>query len=164
MFEDSWQWLAYQAAAEKMEGWGSYASITKRRERIGRSLSPVPRLGDTSPIPAQPVQARGARRSRRLHWSAEFQLAFAPWLRGTSDADLSPVLGYSREQARRHIERQFTGKMSWENYGPVWVVDHIIPKIRFDRDEIQAAYALTNLRPLCRYENRRKGARRTHLV
>ncbi len=83
------------------------------------------------------------------------------------------VLEYSRDALRAHLERQLPSGMTWSMYAGfhpyrtkrrVWVVDHIIPKRLFKASEVKDAYALTNLRPLCINENRRKGGAREHLL
>ena len=73
--------------------------------------------------------------------------------------------GYSPQELRAHLERQFTPAITWENYGTVWEVDHIVP-IRCFRlpEETLACWALTNLRPLRKSENRCKQGRRFHLL
>ncbi len=79
------------------------------------------------------------------------------------------VVGYTVEDLRTHLERQFIRHMSWDNYGIVWHVDHIVPLASFnftstDDPEFMAAWALTNLRPLWKRANMRKGGRRRHLI
>lgn len=63
--------------------------------------------------------------------------------------------------------------MNWQNYAGycrwrapqrLWVVDHIIPKVRFEFKDVKIAYALTNLRPLWIEENIKKAALRFHLL
>lgn len=70
-------------------------------------------------------------------------------------------LGASIEVVRAHIERMFTPKMTWENWGTTWELDHIRPIASFnmmDREKfLQAAHYL-NLRPLLKAQNRRKKA------
>jgi hypothetical protein len=69
------------------------------------------------------------------------------------------ALPYSAEELRRHLESMFTQAMSWENYGKVWEVDHIVPVTEFNLtrvDEARACFALANLRPLPVAENRRR--------
>lgn len=79
-------------------------------------------------------------------------------------------LSYSRDDLRCHIERQFTKGMSWSNRGfksrlkPVWHIDHIRPKSSFAVDDLAAAYALSNLRPLWSKDNLEKGTRRLLLA
>jgi len=72
-------------------------------------------------------------------------------------------LGYSREQLVKHLEKQFTDGMSWENYGQ-WHVDHIIPLKAFnfqtvDDVDFKRAWALSNLQPMWGRENQSKGAK-----
>ena len=73
-------------------------------------------------------------------------------------------LGYSPEQLAEHIEKQFTEKMSWENYGTYWQVDHIIPQCALQYDTVEhpnfkKCWALENLQPLPRAQNASKGSR-----
>jgi len=78
------------------------------------------------------------------------------------------LVGYTLSQLMRHIERQFTQGMSWDNYGE-WQVDHIIAASSFkyataEDSEFKACWALTNLRPLWAPDNIRKGDKRIFLI
>ena len=78
------------------------------------------------------------------------------------------MVPYSLEELMQHLERQFVPGMSWHNRNK-WDVDHIVPLSSFnftspDCPEFQAAWALTNLRPLWAKDNMRKSAKRTHLL
>ena len=72
-------------------------------------------------------------------------------------------LGCSPQELREHIEKQFRDGMTWENHGPVWHVDHIIPvawwDYKNDPDAIFKASHYSNLQPLFAKENCIKGAR-----
>lgn len=60
-----------------------------------------------------------------------------------------------------YLESEFTEGMSWDNHGE-WEIDHIRPCASFDlTDESQqrACFHWSNLQPLWREANRRKGAR-----
>ncbi len=77
------------------------------------------------------------------------------------------IVGYTLANLVRHLERQFAPEMSWENYGRVWHVDHIVPLacfVEYTDETVRAAWALSNLRPLPRLENIRKGAKRLYLL
>ena len=81
----------------------------------------------------------------------------------------SKLVPYTLEDLTHHLERQFKRGMSWENYGKVWHIDHIVPLTAFafadsDDPEFQACWALSNLRPLARAANARKGGKRLYLV
>jgi excisionase family DNA binding protein len=68
-------------------------------------------------------------------------------------------VGCSREQLIEHISNQFTDGMSWDNYGE-WNIDHIIPCARFDLsrpDHQKMCFHYTNLQPLWKRDNSRKG-------
>lgn len=74
------------------------------------------------------------------------------------------ALGYLWSELAEHLESQFTGAMSWENWGEVWELDHIKPLVLFkyetiECEEFKECWGLANLRPLLREENQRKGCR-----
>lgn len=63
----------------------------------------------------------------------------------------SDLVGCTKEHLISHIESKFTPKMSWDNYGTYWHIDHIIPISSFDlsdQDQRKAANHWTNLQPL----------------
>lgn len=106
--------------------------------------------------------------SHRLYASigTQLRLALAAGKRGRKWESL---VGYTRDELARHLERQFVGWMSWANYGLAWHIDHIVPQLAFELDTVdleavRACWALSNLRPLPSSENVSKGARRTHLI
>jgi|SRR6478752_3415134 len=78
------------------------------------------------------------------------------------------LLGYTTEELRDHLARQFLRGMTWENYGE-WHVDHILPVSSFtfetaDDPEFKACWALTNLRPMWAADNIRKSDKRLFLI
>lgn len=76
--------------------------------------------------------------------------------------------GYSTADLKRHLERQFTKGMTWQAFCEGRIhIDHIVPLSSFDLsnpDELKAAWALTNLRPLWGKDNLCKAASRVHLI
>lgn len=69
------------------------------------------------------------------------------------------LLGCSIDHLRIHLESQFCPGMTWENYGPVWHVDHKLPCASFDlTDPVQQAtcFHYSNLQPLFAADNIRK--------
>lgn len=122
----------------------------------------------------KPVKALAAPillpRKRKKHWAGPFQVKFAHWLKG--DGERPCDLGYTRRELIRHLQRQFSKGMTWENYAgnrpfkshDVWVVDHIVPKRLYSEQDAVHAYALSNLRPLWIADNMSKGVVREHLL
>lgn len=84
-------------------------------------------------------------------------------LKGHSkSASTLKLLGCSVEHLRAHLESLFQPGMSWENYGE-WHVDHIKPCDSFDLtdpEQQRACFCWTNLQPLWRLDNIRKGTKR----
>lgn len=88
--------------------------------------------------------------------------------RDGSSPSAARLLGYNTEQLKDHIERQFVNGMGWPAFlrGEIHL-DHILPLSCFDltdRDELLAAWALTNLRPMWGPDNLAKGKRRDLLL
>ncbi|CAM8658420.1 hypothetical protein MCEMIEM13_01513 [Comamonadaceae bacterium] len=80
----------------------------------------------------------------------------------------SKYLGFTTDELRAHIERQFTKGMNWANKGE-WHIDHIRPVASFDIQSIDSpefrdCFGLHNLRPVWATENMRKGAKREFLL
>lgn len=66
------------------------------------------------------------------------------------------LLGCSIPKLRAHLEAQFRPGMTWENYGPVWHVDHRKPCISFDLSDPaqqRECFNFKNLQPLFAKEN-----------
>ncbi|CAB4163469.1 hypothetical protein UFOVP814_28 [uncultured Caudovirales phage] len=83
---------------------------------------------------------------------------------------LVELLGFSVDELRSHLERQFTKGMDWSGYlsGKIHV-DHIVPISNFDItsadcEEFKACWSLSNLRPMWASENWSKSDKRTVLV
>lgn len=72
------------------------------------------------------------------------------------------IIGCTPQQLRDHLESQFVRGITWENYGKVWHIDHIVPVSHFgiSEDEIARAWNWQNLRPLSARRNMSEGNRR----
>lgn len=71
------------------------------------------------------------------------------------------LIGCDFNKLQRHIEKQFTSKMNWENYGK-WHIDHIIPLHKFDLTKLKnqkMAFNYRNLQPLMAHENLSKNGK-----
>ena len=83
-------------------------------------------------------------------------------VRNSKSAKTMILLGCTVEFFKEHLEKQFDEKMSWENYGKYWHVDHIKPCASFDLtkpEEQKKCFHWTNLQPLEGRENESKGAK-----
>lgn len=74
-------------------------------------------------------------------------------------------LPYSIDELKNHLESLFDDKMSWDNYGDYWHIDHIVPHSTFKyismKDaEFTKCWSLNNLLPLEASQNRLDGATR----
>lgn len=84
-------------------------------------------------------------------------------LQGTrKSAKTTDLIGCPVSDLLVHLEAKFRPGMTWENYGPVWHVDHIRPCASFDlTDPAQQreCFHFSNLQPLFAAENLAKGSR-----
>jgi len=73
----------------------------------------------------------------------------------TKNSQTFEILGCEYEVFRKHIERQFTEGMNWDNYGLYgWHYDHIMPlSTAKSYEDIVRLNHYTNLRPLWAKEN-----------
>jgi hypothetical protein len=74
----------------------------------------------------------------------------------------SEFCGCSWIAPKNYLEKQFDSKMSWNNYGVYWEIDHILPCASFNLsnlEEQQKCFHYSNLRPLTVSDNRSKGAK-----
>lgn len=67
------------------------------------------------------------------------------------------LAGYTLEKLKRHLEKQFTEGMTWENYGE-WHIDHKVPINVFnftkpEHEDFKKCWALSNLQPLWSVDN-----------
>jgi len=71
------------------------------------------------------------------------------------------LVGYTLQDLMKHLENLFDKNMSWDNYGSYWEIDHEKPKSLFhyiypEDEEFKKCWALENLQPLEKSENRKK--------
>jgi hypothetical protein len=71
------------------------------------------------------------------------------------------IVNYTIEALKKHLEKQFTPEMNWDNYGNYWEIDHIIPRsifnyIKSEDIDFKKCWDLDNLQPLKASENRKK--------
>lgn len=70
------------------------------------------------------------------------------------------LIGCSVNEFKAHLESRFKPGMTWENYGPVWHVDHIKPCAKFDLKDLEQqrlCFHWSNQQPLFAVENIKKG-------
>ncbi len=112
-------------------------------------------------------QKSGMKRNRTPHGKLHTRIsrAISRTLKGAkAGRSWGNMVSYTTEQLKRHLEKQFTMGMSWENYGPFWHVDHKIPVAAFnfnnsDDIDFQRCWSLGNLQPLKAKDNYVKGAK-----
>lgn len=74
------------------------------------------------------------------------------------------VVGYTFDELKSHLEKQFVEGMTWENYGTKWHIDHIRPMCSFniqhiEDEEFKQCWALKNLQPLWALDNQIKNGK-----
>jgi hypothetical protein len=71
------------------------------------------------------------------------------------------LVEFTVDQLKSHLEKLFTPKMTWENYGTYWHIDHKIPLSVFNFEspedlDFKKCWSLKNLQPLEATENIKK--------
>lgn len=85
-------------------------------------------------------------------------------MKGANMGGMEGFIGCSIDQLRRHLESGFTKRMTWENYGTYWHVDHVLPVASFnhlDPKQIKQCWHWSNLAPLEAKANLEKSDRIT---
>ena len=100
----------------------------------------------------------------KTHLRINFASLMRARLKSKTQIGVFRHLGYTVKDLKQHLEKQFDSKMSWDNYGSYWHIDHIVPDSWFtyesEQDEqFKQAWALSNLQPLSKVENLKKGNR-----
>lgn len=86
-------------------------------------------------------------------------------LQGKAGRSTETLLGYTMQELRAHIERQFTKGMTWEAVARGEVeIDHILPVSSFsitnhEDPDFRVCWGLANLRPMWAVDNRKKGGK-----
>jgi hypothetical protein len=108
------------------------------------------------------------RRSENPKYRLRMNISCSVWqslkrVNSCKAAGWQSFVGYSLNQLKTHLERQFLPGMTWENYGK-WHIDHKLPVTSFNftssaDEDFKRCWALENLQPLWAEQNRRKGNR-----
>jgi hypothetical protein len=131
--------------------WGSYCSAGCRK----RGYRAAGRLREKSRYKSDPAYRLKRRMKNYLGKCLRDEKDGRHW---------ETLVGFTLEQLRAHLASLFLPGMTWENYGRVWHVDHIIPlsrlNIRTPEDpDFRRGWALSNLQPMFSGENIAKGNR-----
>lgn len=172
-------WLGRRSwckSCSKAKDAAAYQCSGAETMRARRATDPSRYAGYTKASHVRNFEKRAARRreleNKRLKqdplYALNKRISCRLWhqLRGGKAGRRSlDLVGYTAEELRSHIERQFIRGMSWDNAGE-WHIDHIVPISAFDVDleSVRRAWALSNSRPLWADDNRRKSAKREFLI
>jgi hypothetical protein len=97
---------------------------------------------------------------KRLKNDVNFRLAFnmrhriiyaIKYSKTKKHTKTTDLLGCSVTELKSYLESKFLPTMTWENYGKLWHVDHILPCSKFDltdKDQQKICFHYTNLQPL----------------
>jgi hypothetical protein len=154
-------WLKRDARPEVKEARRKY-DAGRRAELLAKAQQPENKAKRNARLRAYYQTPKG-----NLH--RRMSVAIRGSLKRSGKAATWPALvGYSVDELRQHLERQFVRGMGWHNISE-WHIDHIVPLSSFafataDDPEFKVAWALANLRPLWGSENIRKNAKREYLL
>lgn len=85
-------------------------------------------------------------------------------VRSLTESFVEFLMGYNIDNLMEHLKKSFTAEMTWKNQGDVWHLDHIYPcsKLRYKSvhdNNFKRLWSMSNLRPLPKHENLRKGSK-----
>jgi len=66
------------------------------------------------------------------------------------------LVEYTFSDLIKYLEKKFDDKMTWDNYGSYWAIDHIKPQSLFEIEEFRKCWALENLQPMEKIANMKK--------
>jgi hypothetical protein len=93
----------------------------------------------------------------------KWQIAFRRYiLNGHVASQYATYFGLDFKNLRLWIAMQFTGEVSWSNYGKVWQFDHIIPVAYFNfnnESDLRLCWNFTNIRVEMNQRNKDRGNR-----
>jgi hypothetical protein len=108
------------------------------------------------------IEARRRDVKKRIShtFSSRMRIALASGKKGRPWENL---VGYTVDDLKKHLEKQFSKGMTWGNYGE-WHIDHKIPVAvfnfkSFEDIDFKRCFALSNLQPMWALENISKGAK-----
>ena len=108
------------------------------------------------------VYRRGWNEQNRIRLAMSSRMYYSLY-KAKGNTHWEEYVSYTTEELKQHLESLFRDGMSWDNYGE-WEIDHIIPVSAFNYNSpsdisFKHCWALQNLRPLWKPENRAKGKR-----
>ncbi len=165
-YQRQWKAEKYAADPEPMRE-ASRQHWTKHRDKLNAARNAA-RAENREQISALRIRRYGTDENYRITaiLRATLRGAHINRRRGSdwkAGAKLGSIVGCVKPQLIAHIEAQFLPGMSWANYGRKgWEIDHIKPCASFDltqHDQVLRCFHYTNLRPLWRGDNQRKGNR-----
>lgn len=103
------------------------------------------------------------RTNGKLRLAQRIRTAIWRTIKGQKKRHWEELVGYTFEELKQHLEKQFQPGMSWDNYGK-WHVDHVVPVVVFNFDkpehiDFKRCWELENLQPMWSVENIAKGAK-----
>jgi len=164
-----WQKNNSEKARKRMAGWRK-ANLEKertkntkwRKENPEKFKAALIRWRKNNPEKVRAMKARhiSKRRANDLNFRMMANIRSAIYIalrNNIKSGRTAELLGCSIEHLRQYLENQFTGNMSWDNYGRYgWHIDHIIPLSYFDfsdPEQQKRAWHYTNLQPLWAADN-----------
>ena len=106
-------------------------------------------------------QYKLAKEQKRPYWIAsKIRTRIYSVLKGHKKSKpTEKLLGCTFAEFKAHLESQFTKRMTWDNYGKYWHIDHIVPCSVHDvrnQQELARCFHYSNMRPLTAKENWRR--------
>lgn len=166
------RYLGKNLSPDKLEKRRKSGRESKMRARKDPLVRAVQYLNTEDWVKNNPEKSRASQRNARAKQkkrdpacklAGNLRSRMGALLNGRSkSASTLKLLGCSIPEWKAHLESLFKPGMAWENYGPVWHVDHIKPCDLFDLtvpEQQAACFNWENTQPLFAVENLKKGCK-----
>lgn len=161
---DGFRWSCKQCDVKTAKAWNfdNKARHNFNRRECRKRDGSVERARDRKRQPAKTVYMREYKKRNpafRIGHVLRTRITDALRRQYGKAGTLRELLGCPLADFKVYLESQFEPGMSWDNYGSVWEIDHIMPCSIFSMEKPEhqrRCFHFSNQRPLWKKENQRK--------
>ena len=161
--KDSIEWM--KAHPEKTKACSDKYRAAHREELLARNKE----WAKNNPEKIRALWRKSSAKKQKEHkLSCNMSKALCKALKGNKNGQhWERLVGYTADELREHLQKQFVDGMNWANYGRNgWEVDHVIPKSAYNYSDashvdFQRCWSLNNLQPMWAHDNNSKGNKLT---
>ncbi len=115
-------------------------------------------------IQKRQTQTRRARRATDFGFfiSTRLRTHLNDFIKSGKNDVIEGIIGCNYHNFKKWLQFQFDKKMTFDNYGSYWTIDHVCPCCTYDltnEDELYICFNWRNLRPLKKLDNYKKNSK-----